>query len=121
MEYIELFVGIHLGLDILPDIWEKNIDGTEIAQQFFEDEKFLALYGYLIEAENKKKIRFQKEVQNIQNIEKIVVLYKNRSIVLTEENYLSAINVTSLQGSAVSSLYYTINNVFSPLLAQVNM
>jgi hypothetical protein len=111
-----LSIECHLGASLSEETWDKEVVGIADVDEFIQSENKLILYAF-VEENGRKKLKFVEEVDGVEK--KIVVFSKVRPIVLSEENILSSLQITSVCGPPTLALYNTLNNVFTPLLTQV--
>ncbi|CAH0554579.1 unnamed protein product [Brassicogethes aeneus] len=109
--------GCNLGINLLENDFGKDVIGLNDLETFLSEQKCLILYAVLEESEKSKKIKFFRNADK-NNYSRLVILSKEKPCVITEENLFSCIQVSSISGPPTLALYYSINNIFTPLLKE---
>ncbi|XP_076274081.1 dynein cytoplasmic heavy chain beethoven isoform X2 [Rhynchophorus ferrugineus] len=115
LEYIKdsilQITGLQLGV-LKQDNLEQDVEGLSVLDSFLANKDELVLYGVL-EEKDSSCIRFYKQYGD-STYGKMVVFSK-RSPCVAGENFMKDLQVNTVFGSPVMSLYDSLNKVFAPL------
>ncbi|KAK4887690.1 hypothetical protein RN001_003961 [Aquatica leii] len=120
---------IHFDVPEINDV--SDVIGEQMLDEFITTPNILKMYATMV-SENQKRIKFYFDVciairvnctsnvylQIYHQYEKLLVIYKIKANKLTNENLLSTIQVTTVNGSPTVTLYHNLQNVFSPLFVK---
>ncbi|XP_076467409.1 LOW QUALITY PROTEIN: cytoplasmic dynein 2 heavy chain 1-like [Babylonia areolata] len=97
-----------------------NLFNTPSLNSFLDDGNISILAGKVDERSGRRIVEFQNRIEPGDNKERVIVFFKIRPDVITPDNTMSNIIVSSMVDSPLNTLYHAVQKVYAPLLLEDN-